>query len=250
MNIYSPVSSFVKDSQLKTSVGLSGETYTPVYTPFIANAATKLNLCVQQSTERQIVVAFEGAIINRRLIEVMAGMLKERYRFIYFLNNQVLCVDKFYLQTVGLFDTTFDLFEMSCYDMAIRFHEKDYAVYEGVIPSPPPLNYYSMSATDTHNFKSKWRSYQNGMRRLRPEKLPVYSTNDFDSVLEPHIYNSEISVFQEGNYSFINLGNLHIVTQESSVRKDNAANRLEGFKLHEIPFVANTRERSTAKTSR
>jgi len=248
VNIYSPVSSFAKESRLSISIGLAGETYTPVYIPYVHNAAIKLNLCVQQSTERQVIIAFEGAVITRRILEVMMGMTKSRYRFIYFLNNRVLCLDRFYLQTVGLFDTDFKLFEMSCYDMAIRFHEKDYAVYEAVLPRPQHLNHYSMSATDVHKFKAKWKSYRNGMRRLRPEKEPVYHTDDFNTRIEPHVYNSEISVFQEGDYPFINLGNLNNDMQESNLRKDIAANRLEGFKLHELPFVENTRERSSSKT--
>ena len=248
MNIYVPVTQLEKKYKLTTRIGLAGFNCVKVYVPPIMRWAEKLNQCIKVSTDRATIIALTNANLNRRLVEIIMGMHENRYRFIRFVNSSILCVDKFYLQQVGLFDPTFTSFEVACYDMAIRFHEKECAIYEGVSPLPELQEYYSLGKSDIHSFNRKWKSYRNGFRRLRPEKLPCFHTTEFQNRAEPVIQNAEMSVVQPGEYSFANLGCLCGRSTEAAQRKENAHSRIEGFNLNEIRVVENTRERCSIPT--
>ncbi len=234
MNIYVPASDSTRLPKIRIKIGLTGCTCAYVHTPPTLSWSEKLNCCIRASTNRAVIVALEGANVSRRLIEVVTGMYKNRYRFIYFVNNNIICIDKFYLQQVGLFDPTFESLDFACWDMAIRFYEKDCAVYEGTSPSPLVRDYYSLTPSDLYKFKRKWKPYKNGFRRLRPEKLPQFYTDEFQNRVEPTIQNAEMSVFAPTQQPCVNLNCLCVETNEATQKKISTNARIEGFRLNEI----------------
>ena len=229
MNIFIPTHRYQDNKDLLRSVGISGFTAREIYTPPGASFAESVNRCLQAATDRYFICVAATTHINRRVLEYYIGQLENGYRYVFFVNSELILIDLWYLQKVGMFDSEFKSRDFACCDMALRFNEKHFAVCEGILARGSCHDRYTTPSADLAVFRNKWRSYKNGFGRLTEEKSNPFKYVSTRKIIRPFVHNSDISVFHDTDNSWVSLNACNINSEFAQQRIETMVKRASEF---------------------